>query len=188
MVSIAQAFKSIRREDYMLEPYRYQSTADIPFPIGYGQTISQPTTVKMMLSWLDPRPGDRILDVGSGSGWTTALLSELAGPKGEVYAVELIPELVEFGKTNCAKAGITIAKFFQAENELGLKKYAPYDRILVSASASECPNVLLDQLKIGGKMVIPVQNDILEISKLSETNYETLTHPGFVFVPLIVKE
>jgi len=156
----------------------------VPLPIGFGQTISQPTTVACMLEWLAPEPGDKVLDVGSGSGWTTALLSELVGRKGKVYAVERIPELVTFGEENCARSGIANAKFFQAGEQYGLPEYAPYNKILVSAAAKTLPAELLDQLRINGTLVIPVRSDILEITKTAEDEYETLKHSGFVFVPL----
>lgn len=158
---------------------------DSPLPIGHGQTNSQPSTVRRMLRWLDAKEGDRVLDIGSGSGWTTALLSYIVAPKGFVYAVEKVPELVEFGRRNNEKAGTTNAKFYKAGKKYGLPEQAPFDRILVSASAQELPKELLNQLKTGGKLVVPVQNDILEITKSDKDNYHTKTHPGFVFVPLI---
>lgn len=185
MDTIERAFSNISRKNFVPDALIDQAELDTPLPIGYGQTISQPYTVNLMLNWLEAQPGDNVLDVGSGSGWTTALLSEIVGPKGKVYAVEIIPELLEFGKANCEKAKVKNAKFFKAIKEYGLPKYAPYDRILVSASAQSLPVELLSQLKAGGKMVIPVQHDILEITKISENEYETITHPGFVFVPLI---
>lgn len=162
-----------------------RAAVDAPLPIGYGQTISQPTTVEMMLGWLEPEPGNKVLDVGSGSGWTTALLAQLVGPTGMVYAVELIPELVEFGRQNVERLGIGNAKFYRTGKQLGLPKHAPYDRILVSAAAEELPKQLIEQLKPGGKLVVPVRNDILEIEKEKDGSYEQAVHPGFVFVPLI---
>ncbi|MBX4199374.1 protein-L-isoaspartate O-methyltransferase [Candidatus Saccharibacteria bacterium] len=184
MDRVQEALNSVPRENF-LPAYAKGQHVDVPLPIGFGQTNSQPTTVRMMLEWLEVEKGDTVLDVGSGSGWTTALLSHLVGPSGKVCAVELIPELVEFGRDNCQRFGVRNAKFHQAGEAFGLPKYAPYDRILVSASARELPDELLDQIKVGGKMVIPVGRDILEIEKLSEDNYETRTHHGFVFVPLI---
>jgi protein-L-isoaspartate(D-aspartate) O-methyltransferase len=161
------------------------SGADRALPIGYGQTISQPTTVEMMLEWLDAQPGDKLLDVGSGSGWTAALLSHIVGSKGKVYAVELIPELVKFGRNNAEHVGVKNAEFFQAGTTYGLPEHGPYDRVLVSAAANEIPQELVHQLKLEGKMVIPVRNSIYEISKESNDKIQTKEHPGFVFVPLI---
>ena len=183
--AIDQAFKKIHRKNFAPESLHDQVNIDAPLPIGFGQTISQPTTVRLMLEWLDAQPGEKVLDLGSGSGWTTALLSQIIGPKGRVFAVERIPELVKLGRENCSNVGVQNVKFFKAGKEYGLPEHSPYDRILVSASAKKLPEELLAQLKIGGKLVIPVQNDILEITKTSDHDYESVTHSGFVFVPLI---
>jgi protein-L-isoaspartate(D-aspartate) O-methyltransferase len=182
---IAQAFEAVDRRLFL--PAGFESGADIdaPISIGYGQTNSQPSTVRMMLEWLDPQPGDKILDVGSGSGWTTGLLAHLVVPKGEVYAVEKVPELVKFGVDNCKKAGVHNVRFFETGQHYGLGDFAPYDRILVSAAAKDVPQELLVQLKIGGRLVIPVRNSIYVINKTGDDSYETTEHPGFVFVPLI---
>lgn len=185
MDPVREAFKAVPRANFMPEDLRGHAHVDSAMPIGHGQTISQPTTVEMMLRWLEVEPGNKVLDVGSGSGWTTALLSKIVGLKGRVYAVELIPELVEFGRQNCGRLGIKNATFHQAGKGLGLPEFAPYDRILVSAAAEKPPEQLLDQLVAGGKLVIPVRHDILEIEKDHESTYEKIAHPGFVFVPLI---
>lgn len=183
---VEKAFREIDRADFVLLKYRDEVGIDAPLPIGHGQTISQPTTVRMMLEWLEPKPGEKILDVGSGSGWTTALLSKIVGKKGQVYAVERIPELKEFGEKNCKKSGIKNAKFYLVDSKtFGLPKFAPFDRILVSASAKELPQELIDQLKTEGKLVIPVADTILEITKKSKDDINIIEHYGFVFVPLI---
>ncbi len=103
------AFAVVPRAAFLARRDRRQSAVDQPIRIGHGQTNSQPTTVRNMLALLDVRPGDRVLDVGSGSGWTTALLAELTGPTGRVYGVELVPELAEFGKRNLADFLQTVA-------------------------------------------------------------------------------
>lgn len=181
---IQQAMLATPRELFVRDDMRDFVDEDRPLPIGYGQTISQPTTVRRMLKWLDPQTGDKILDVGSGSGWTTAILSKITGPSGHVYAVELVPELLEFGRENCARAGMQNVSFHQAGSRLGHQPEAPYDRILVSASGSEIPQDLLDQLKPGGKIVIPVGESIFEITK-NETDLDIAEHPGYIFVPLL---
>lgn len=181
---IDKAFKEIDRTNFVLPEYRDSAGLDIPLPIGFGQTISQPTTVRMMLEWLDAKSGDRVLDIGSGSGWTTALLSNIVGPKGKVYGVELIPELKEFGEENCQRIGIRNVEFFLADKKLGLPEFAPYGRILVSASAEEFPEELLGQLKVGGKLIVPVGASIFELKK-TKSGVKTIEHQGFVFVPLI---
>ncbi len=185
MTDLDDAFNKIERKNFLPSYEVSNAHLDIPIPIGFGQTNSQPSTVYMMLEWLEPVSGDKVLDVGSGSGWTTALLACLVGSKGSVFGVERIKELVEFGRENCKRLDIRNVKFYLAGDEFGLKKYALYDRILVSASYDKIPKSLIYQLKIGGKMVIPVNNDILEITKLSDNNLDIITHPGFAFVPLV---
>ena len=185
MNDIANAFAKYPRHLFLPPEQVELSRLDAPLSIGYGQTNSHPSTVRSMLEWLEVEPGHTVLDVGSGSGWTTALLSHLTGPKGRVYAVEKVPELMHFGQTNCLSAGVKNARFYVSKDQLGLKKYAKYDRILVSASAPELPKQLLDQLKNGGKMVIPVKNAILEITKNSNEEIEIINHSGYVFVPLL---
>lgn len=186
MDAVSSAFEEINRENFIPLDLRRFSDEDRPLPIGFNQTISQPTTVKMMLNWLEAKPGDKVLDVGSGSGWTTALLGHITKPGGRVFALEIIPELIDVGKQNCNKSRVNNIEFFLAEpGTYGLADHAPYDRILVSAAAKEIPDPLLDQLKIGGKLVIPVHTDILEIARTSKTVFKTIVHPGFVFVPLI---
>jgi len=184
MNKITEAFQTIDREQFLPPHLRGQADIDAPLPIGYGQTNSQPTTVRIMLEWLDPQPGDKILDVGSGSGWTTALLSYLVGPQGKVYAVERVPRLVEFGFANVKRAGIANAEFFQAGSMFGLPQHAPYDRILVSATAKKLPQELIDQLKPSGKLVMPVGSTIYEITRTKD-GIDTVPHPGFAFVPLV---
>lgn len=183
--NLEQAFEETDRKGFVPIGMRVMAGLDQPLPIGHGQTISQPTTVKRMLTWLDPQVGDRILDVGSGSGWTTALLGKLVGPKGKIYAVERVPELVEFGSKNCQKARVKNAEFYHAGVVYGLPEDAPFDRILVSAAAEVLPSELIDQLRIGGRLVIPVNNDIIVITKTTKDSYDKVLHPGYVFVPLL---
>jgi len=186
MERIETAFKIVNRADFLPENKRFLAGVDSPIPIGFGQTNSQPYTVKNMLQWLDVREGDKVLDVGSGSGWTTALLSTLTGNKGKVYAVEIIPELVEFGQKNCERYGFKNIRFTKGKKGIvGLSEKAPFDRILVSASAPSLPDALIDQLKPGGKLIVPVGSEILEITKEKGKKYTQVNHPGYMFVPLV---
>jgi protein-L-isoaspartate(D-aspartate) O-methyltransferase len=182
---IQQAFRDIDRALFLPEELRTQARLDAALPIGFGQTNSQPTTVRLMLDWLEPKPGNKVLDVGAGSGWTTALLARIVGPSGKVYAVEKIPELTETGRHNTEQIGVRNAQFFTAGRDIGLPAHAPYDRILVSAAADELPRELIDQLAEGGRMVIPVKHAILEVTKLPNGELDINPHQGFVFVPLI---
>jgi len=165
-----------------------EAEANIPLPIGYGQTISQPLTVAVMLELLDPKPGDNILDVGSGSGWSTSLLAHIVGKKGKVIALERIAELYKLGLKNTEKFGFIeegIVEFYKEDGNNGFEKNAPYDRILVSASSEEIPDALKKQLKVGGKMVIPVKNSIWYLEKNGENEFHEEEYPGFSFVPLV---
>jgi len=185
MSKIDEAFKAVPRINFLRPEHKDQHELDVPLPIGSGQTNSQPSTVRQMLLWLDPQPGDKILDVGSGSGWTTALLAHLVGPTGTIYAVERILELVQFGEENCRRMGVHNVLFFEAEKVYGLPEFVPYDRILVSAAATELPTQLLEQLKIGGRMVVPTRTTIHVIDKVTNQNYTHSEYPGYVFVPLV---
>jgi protein-L-isoaspartate(D-aspartate) O-methyltransferase len=183
--SVTQAFDKFHRVNFLPKSTKALAGLDMPLEIGFGQTSSQPTTVRWMLEKLEAKPGEKILDVGSGSGWTTALLSSIVGEKGEVYAVEKVPQLMKMGADNCKKAKVVNAKFFEAGDRFGLPDEAPYDRILVSASADELPTDLIDQLKVGGRLVIPVRNSVSVIDKTGNRIYSCVEYPGFLFVPLI---
>src|SRR5258708_5095943 len=111
---VDEAFQNVPRRNFLPPDLADRAAVDAPLPIGFGQTNSQPYTVGLMLEWLDVQPGNKILDVGAGSGWTTALLAYLTGPKGKVVAVEKVPELVEFGRENCTRLGIKHVEFHEA--------------------------------------------------------------------------
>lgn len=156
------AFAAVRREDFLPDEQRAYAAQDRALSIGYGQTNSQPTTVAHLLSLLDPRNGHRVLDLGSGSGWTTALLGRLVGPGGEVRGVELVPELVEWSRGNLASYDMPwISVEHAPPGVLGLPAQAPFDRILVSAETGELPADLVGQLGDDGRMVIPVRGRLL---------------------------
>lgn len=185
---IIEAFSRIRRVDFVPEDLESASQANIPLPIGQGQTISQPLTVAFMLEKLEPMPGDKVLDVGSGSGWTTALLAHIVGKKGKVIGMERIKELCNFGINNISKYHLIEGgqvKIICADGTKGYINEAPYDRILVSASAKEIPKELKKQLKVGGRMVIPVESSIWALEKISDKDFREVEYPGFAFVPLV---
>ncbi len=187
---IIDAFSEISRVEFVPYDLESEAEANVPLPIGYGQTISQPLTVAFMFELLDPWRGHNVLDIGSGSGWTTALLSYIVGEKGKVTAIERIPNLCEFGKNNADKFGFVkkgIAEFHCVDGNEGFEDNAPYDRILVSAMVEEIPQTFRDQLKIGGKMVIPVHNDIWFVEKKGEKEFYKEEYPGFSFVPFVLE-
>ena len=188
---IIEAFRKIKRADFMSDDIKNLAELNEALPIGYGQTISQPLTVAFMLEQLQPEPCQKILDIGSGSGWTSALLAHIVGLEGKVIAIEIIPKLKEFGKRNTAKYNFVekgIVKFICADASKGYKKEAPYDRILASAAVQEeIPQVWKEQLKVNGRIVTPIRNSIWTLIKKSKKDFEEIEHPGFAFVPLISK-
>lgn len=183
---LVQAFLKIDRKDFVPPDFQESVYGDYPLPIGFDQTISQPYTVAFMLELLQPKKGEVILDVGSGSAWTTALLSHIVGNKGKVYGTELMPELVELGKKNLSKYQFPHSEILQGKKGvLGLPDKAPFDKILVSAAAREVPQELLSQLKEQGVMVVPVQDAVLRIQKIPGKESDIQRFEGFVFVPLL---
>ena len=189
---IIEAFRAVHHANFMPDDIKHLAEQDLAFPIGYGQTISQPLTVAFMLEKLQPNAGDKVLDIGSGSGWTSALLAHIAGEKGKVIAIEIIPELKEIGERNATKYNFVekgIAKFICADGVKGYKEQAPYDKILVSAAAAvdNIPQEWKDQLKVGGRIVAPIESSIWVFTKKSAQEFDEQEYPGFEFVPLIQK-
>ncbi len=182
--TIIDALSSIDRINFVRPEELNRAYMDNPLSIGYGQTISQPYTVVFMLELLQPEKGNKVLDIGSGSGWTTALLAYIVQKEGSVLGMEKVSDLVKFGKSNIEKYNFTNAKIVQSEEELG-KPEEQFDRILVSAAARKVPDELVEQLKIGGRMVIPVQSSIYKVDKISKEQVEKDENYGFSFVPLI---
>jgi len=187
---IIEAFQKIKREDFLPEDLKLLADLNEALPIGSDQTISQPLVVAFMIEQLGPEPGHKILDVGSGSGWTTAILAQIVGKKGKVVAIELVPELKEFGEKNVSKYNFikkNIAQFLCQDGSKGHAKESPYDGILASASGEELPEAWKEQLKIGGRIVAPFGSSIFTLKKISKTEFEKQEFPGFAFVPLIRK-
>lgn len=191
---IIDAFRKIKRKDFLpdnLPRKELIAALDEAISIGFAQTISQPAVVAFMLELLNPAPGQIILDIGYGSGWTTALLAHIAsrnGAQGKIFAVERIPELAEFGKKNIAKYNFIkkgAVECITGDGSRGFPPKHPYDRILASASARSIPEQWRKQLKIGGIIVAPIDYSIEKVVKIDNDLFKIQRYEGFVFVPLI---
>lgn len=175
------------RIGYLPRSIRWRAGDDLPLDLGHGSTCSQPTTVRIMLELLDVRPGHRVLDVGSGSGWTTAILARLVGPGGSVLGVELVPELVSDAASRLRRDGLDRARVeVAARGVLGAPEESAFDRILVSAMATVLPRALVAQLAPDGRMVLPLNSRMVTVT-LDEVGAPRVeTAPGrYRFVPLI---
>lgn len=184
---LIEAFLANDRCDFVPVELLNRAYEDHALPIGFGQTISQPYTVAFMMELLQPEPGNEILDVGFGSGWTTGILASAVGMRGAVYAVEIVPEVYQFGKENLEKYDYPNIELYPGSWEDVPSR--EFDRILVSAAAASVPKKLIEKLRVGGKMVIPVKTgfgqSIRLVEKVSENSLYEQNYPGFVFVPLV---
>jgi len=182
---VSAAFRSVPRAHFLPAGSRSQAAYDGPLAIGHGQTSSQPRTVAAMLRLLDVEPGHHVLDVGAGSGWTSALLAQLVGPSGRVVGVELVPELAAWGEENLRRTSGAWASIREATaGVVGVPDEAPYDRILVSAEPGRLPGELLDQLADPGRMVLPVAGVMTVVHRCGGEDRIT-EHGRYRFVPLV---
>ncbi|MGM0385170.1 MAG: protein-L-isoaspartate O-methyltransferase family protein [Actinomycetota bacterium] len=182
----AEAMRAVRREAFLPAEERDRAHLDLPLPIGWGATNSQPTTVLDMLELLDVQLGDRVLDLGAGSGWTTGILAHLAGAEGSVLGLEIVPELAEIAAQRLREAGAGGVVEKAEAGVLGAPDRGPFDRILVSADAGFVPITLADQLAEGGRMVLPAAGEILVVDR-EAGGFRVRRAPGrYGFVRLVV--
>ncbi len=187
---IILAFRKIPRENFVLPEFEAEAYEDIPLPILFGQTISAPHMYAIMLELAQIKKGEKVLEIGTGSGYGAALLSKLVGRR-KVYSIEVIPELAEFARNNLAKTKIKNVQVIEGNGNLGLPEKAPFDKIIVTAGAPEIPPALVEQLKQGGKIIIPVDKDgfqelLVGVKKNGKMQYTS--HGEVVFVPLVKKK
>ncbi|OYW54667.1 MAG: protein-L-isoaspartate O-methyltransferase [Hyphomicrobium sp. 32-62-53] len=187
---VLDAMRQVQREEFVgpdSEPYAYD---DRPLPIGSGQTISQPYIVAFMIEALQLKGGEKVLEIGGGSGYAAAVLARIASA---VFTIERIPELAGQARRNLAATAASNVTIRCGDGTQGWPEEAPFDAILVSAGAPDIPAALKSQMKIGGRMVIPVgdeptSQDLLRVVRTSERDYATEYLTGVRFVPLIGSE
>ena len=187
---VLNAMRSVPRELFVPEKLRTDAYEDTPLPIGSGQTISQPYIVAFMIEALQLRGGEKVLEIGAGSGYAAAVLAEIAG---DVFTIERIGQLAEQAARNLESAGCTNVHVRHADGTEGWADEAPFDSILVSAGAPDIPRSLLYQVKVGGRIVIPVGRDqraqeLIRITRVSENEFAREDIADVRFVPLIGKE
>jgi len=185
---VLKAISEIPRHYFVLEEYLDEAYADKPLPIGYNQTISQPYIVALMTELLELNENDKVLEIGTGSGYQTAILAKIAK---EVYTIDRIPELVEFAKKNIAKLKLKNINFKIGDGTLGWKEFAPFNKIIVTAASPSIPNTLVNQLNNNGIMVIPVgprYSQTLKVIRKINNKLNEENSIECIFVPLIGKE
>jgi protein-L-isoaspartate(D-aspartate) O-methyltransferase len=195
---LVETFKAIDRKDFVPKNIREQAYLNEPLPIGFEQTISQPLTVAFMLELLDLKAGDKVLEIGSGSGWQTALIAKMIehpGGKSEdkdgrygVVALERIDALAQNSIDNISKYGFIekeSAKIINFDGTKGYETEAPFDKVIAAASGKEIPEAWKSQLVIGGRLVAPVGDSIVVLDKTGKNEFEKREFKGFAFVPLL---
>lgn len=181
---VLQAMQEVPRHKFVPGDLIGQAYTDRPLPIGYGQTISQPYIVALMTEKLNIEPGDKVLEIGTGSGYQAAVLAEITD---QVYSVEIIPELAERASKTLQETGYTTVKTLNADGYYGWEEHAPYDAIVVTAAPDHVPRPLIQQLKDEGQLVIPVgppgsYQTLWQITKRGD-KLETKNLGGVRFVP-----
>lgn len=187
---VLDAMRKVPREEFLPESLRQFAYEDSPLPIAAGQTISQPYIVAFMIDGLALKGGEKVLEIGTGSGYAAAVLAEIAG---EVYTIERIEELAESAKLALAATGYDNVHVLFGDGTLGWPEHAPYDGIVVTAGGPDVPESLKLQLKIGGRLVIPVGEDrdlqeLVCVTRLSESEFRSKYLAAVRFVPLVGAE
>ena len=184
---IEKAIKKILRHNFVPKNQKNIAYNNTPIPIMENQTISQPAVVARMTEWLDIKEDHKVLEIGSGSGWQSAIISSLV-PKGRVFSIERHKNLVDFAKKNLEKIGIKNVTIIHGDGNLGIPQEAPFDRIMITAACRAIPQALLGQLKLDGLLIAPVgetTQSLILVKKTSDGFEEIKNQEGYIFVPLL---
>ena len=187
--NVERAIRKNPRPKFVPKSLEDKAYQDIPLSLMKKQTISQPSVVARMTELLQIKEGQRILEIGSGSGWQAAILSFLA-PSGKIFSIDMHPELVNFAKENLCKLEISNVEVLLGDGSVGLQKESPFDRIIITAACKKGPSPLFDQLAFDGLLIAPVggyPQSLVLYKKTSQGVSEIKNQPGYVFVPLLGK-
>ena len=187
--AVEEAMRRVPREEFVPGRLRDDAYVDTPLPIGVGQTISAPHMVAIMAEKLDLKPGQKVLEIGSGSGYHAAVVAEMIMPDGHVYTIERIDSLARFAEDNLKRTGYSaVVTVIMGDGSKGLAEHAPFDRIFVACSAPDVPAPLREQLADGGRMLVPIggrmYQDLICVERKSG-KFVKSNHGGCVFVPLV---
>jgi protein-L-isoaspartate(D-aspartate) O-methyltransferase len=187
--AVEDAMRRVPREEFLPAELREEAYVDSPLPIGEGQTISAPHMVAIMAENLDLEPGQKILEVGTGSGYHAAVCAEVIAPDGHIYSIERITSLASFARDNLKRTGYAkLVTVILGDGSKGLPDHAPYDRVFVAAGAPDVPSPLTAQLAHGGKLLVPVgtrwYQDLIKVTRKG-AKLEKENLGGCVFVPLL---
>lgn len=185
---IIDAFQRMPRHLFVPKEHMKYAYNDIALPSMKDQTISQPYTVAVMLEALSPDIGDNVLDIGSGTGWTSCLLAEIVGKKGKVTGIEIEPKLVEFSEKNIAKTGLKNVDIFCGDGRKGYPNNAPYNCVLINAACDSVPELVVAQIKSSGRIVAPINSgscqEMTLLQKVAENQFTRTNLGNYVFVKL----
>jgi protein-L-isoaspartate(D-aspartate) O-methyltransferase len=185
------AFKALKREEFIPESLKGSAYDDNPLPLARGKTISQPTTVMIMTHALELKQGERVFEIGSGSGYQAAIIAKIIGPKGVVITTEIVPELVNFAKQNLKRAKISNVEVYENDGSKGMPEKAPFDKIIITSACREFPKPLLEQLKPEGIIIGPVgskyEQEMVRGIKGKDEKLELESLGKFIFIPIYGK-
>jgi protein-L-isoaspartate(D-aspartate) O-methyltransferase len=185
--SVEEVFNSVDRDLFVPLHLKNKAYMDKPLPIGQNQTMSSPHMVAIMVEELDVKEGQTVLEIGTGSGYHSAIVSLLVGKNGMVYSIERSPALADLAERNLKKAGITNVSVIVGDGSIGYKKHAPYDRIYLTCAAPSTPKTFFDQLDTTGKLIIPVGGMTSQLLLFEKKDKKIIRHDlgGCAFMPLV---